>query len=465
MVFSEPVFLFVFLPFFLLAYFAVGAWGRNWVLLAASLAFYAWGEEIYVLILIASISLNYAFGLAIAATEGAARKWMLGLGVAANLGLLIYYKYFGFLLENLGFEAAAANAPLLPIGISFFTFQALSYLIDLNAGAIAVQRNPFRLGLFISMFPQLIAGPIVRYAEVEKDLVDRRIDRGDFAAGVRRFVLGLAKKTLIADPLGLLADEIYAIPAGGLSPEVAWLGAVAYSLQLFFDFSAYSDMAIGLGRMLGFKFPENFNYPYAARSVAEFWRRWHMTLSRWFRDYLYIPLGGNRVGAFRTYLNLWLVFMATGVWHGAAWSFLFWGMFHGALLIAERIGLGGILTRLPRPLAHLYLLLAVIIGWVLFRAEDMAQTLDFYEAMFLFASGPAADFHPVGRYLDGYLTIILLIGAVLSVPSAAWLQGRAARAFPTLAAPGREALFWALLIASVASVGAASYSPFIYFRF
>lgn len=465
MVFSEPVFLFLFLPFFLLAYFAAGRWGRNWVLLTASLAFYAWGEEIYVLVLIGSISLNYIFGLAIAATKGAARRGMLGLGVAANLAILIYYKYFGFLLENLGFEAAAANAPLLPIGISFFTFQALSYLIDLQADRISVQRDPFRLGLFISMFPQLIAGPIVRYSEVEKDLVTRRIEKGDVASGMRRFVIGLAKKTLIADPLGLLADEIFAIPAGGLSPEVAWLGAIAYSLQLFFDFSAYSDMAIGLGRMLGFKFPENFNHPYAARSVSEFWRRWHMTLSRWFRDYVYIPLGGNRSGWLRTYLNLWLVFMLTGIWHGAAWSFLFWGMFHGALLIIERVGLGAVLKALPRPLAHLYLIFAVIIGWVLFRADDMAQTLDFYDAMLLFASGPAAEFHPAARYLDSYLTLVLLIGAVFSIPTAAWLERRAAQALPALAAPGREIVFWVLLIASVVSIGAASYSPFIYFRF
>ncbi|CAN0599979.1 unnamed protein product, partial [Ectocarpus sp. 12 AP-2014] len=270
------------------------------------------------------------------------RLWALWLGIAANLLLLGYYKYIGFIFENIGMVDAAV--PTLPIGISFFTFQALSYLIDLYFDRVEVQRNPFNLALYISLFPQLIAGPIVRYSEVEAAIANRTTTRSDWSEGMHQFVRGLAKKTLIADPMGLVADQIFAIPQAGLSPETAWLGAICYAFQLYFDFSAYSDMAIGLGRIFGFKFPINFNYPYVSQSVTEFWRRWHMTLSRWFRDYLYIPLGGNRGSAARTYLNLWIVFLATGIWHGAAWTFIAWGAFHGAFLIIERLGLARLLA-------------------------------------------------------------------------------------------------------------------------
>lgn len=466
MVFSEPVFLFLFLPLVLAAYALAGQMLKNGILLLASLVFYAWGEELYLFVLLVSIALNYAIGRAMADREGRARLLWLWAGVIGNLGLLGYYKYWGFILTSLGLPEAAANAPPLPIGISFFTFQALSYLIDLYFRRIAVQTSPFRLALYISMFPQLIAGPIVRYAEVEAAIQDRRTERSDISYGVHRFVVGLAKKTLIADPLGLVADQIFGIPADGLSSGVAWLGAVTYSLQLYFDFSAYSDMAIGLGRLFGFRFPENFNYPYAARSITEFWRRWHMTLSRWFRDYLYIPLGGNRGGAGRTYLNLWFVFLATGLWHGAAWSFVFWGAYHGAFLIAERIGLGRLLGRLPGAVQHAYLLLVVIFGWVPFRAESFAQTLAFYRAMLGLETGAAAMFYPMARYADPYVWLILALGVALSVPVISGpLRARIA-ALPA----GRQVWiigqgFWALFAITLVSVGAASYSPFIYFRF
>lgn len=462
MVFSEPTFLFLFLPLVVLGYFVVPPGrARNALLLAASLFFYAWGEEVFILVLLASIAINYLAGLGIAGASGRARTVALAFGVAGNLGLLAYFKYFGFLLESLGVPGAAEIAPRLPIGISFFTFQALSYLIDLHRGEIGVQRNPFRLALFISMFPQLVAGPIVRYAEVEAALARRVTTRADIAAGSERFVRGLAKKVLIADPLGLVADRIYAIPPEGLSPETAWLGATAYALQLFFDFSAYSDMAIGLGRIFGFRFPENFNFPYIARSVTEFWRRWHMTLSRWFRDYLYIPLGGNRHGALRTYVNLGIVFLATGLWHGAAWAFVLWGAYHGAFLILERLGLGRLLAALPRPISHVYLLLVVVLGWVPFRAVDLGLTLDIWQSMLLGVHGAEAFAHPVWRYLDAYVITVMAVGVAFSTPLPARAWARATEALPALSLVWT----WGLFLAALVTLGAASYSPFIYFRF
>lgn len=466
MVFSEPVFLFVFLPAVLAFYALSGTAFRNGLLLAASLLFYAWGEELHLLILIVSILLNYGIGLAMAGRAGRARFVWLWIGVGGNLALLGYFKYWGFLLESVGLTEAAVAAPALPIGISFFTFQALSYLVDLYFGRIAVQRSLARLALYISMFPQLIAGPIVRYSEIEDAITDRRVDRSDISYGVHRFVIGLAKKTLIADPLGLVADQVFGIPQGGLSPAVAWLGAACYTLQLYFDFSAYSDMAIGLGRLFGFRFPENFDYPYVSRSVSEFWRRWHMTLSRWFRDYLYIPLGGNRAGAGRTYLNLWIVFLATGLWHGAAWSFVFWGAYHGAFLVMERLGLARWLAALPRAAQHVYLMLVVIFGWVAFRAESLAQAFEFYRAMIWWTAGHQAALYPLARYADAYVLGLLLIGAVLSVPL---LPEAVRRRIATLPEAGQRlavtAGFWVLFALSVVSVGAAAYSPFIYFRF
>jgi alginate O-acetyltransferase complex protein AlgI len=460
MVFSEPIFLFTFLPAVLLAYFAVPTQAKNAILLIASLVFYAWGEELYILVLLGSIFMNYTVGLRLAQAEATQRLIWLWVGIAANIALLGYFKYTGFVLGSIGIENADALTPALPIGISFFTFQALSYLIDLYFGRINVQRSPYRLALYISLFPQLIAGPIVRYAEVEDAIAKRHTSKSDVSIGVHRFVTGLAKKTLLADPLGLLADQIFAIPSDGLSPEIAWIGAIAYSLQLYFDFSAYSDMAIGLGRIFGFKFPENFNYPYLARSITEFWRRWHMTLSRWFRDYLYIPLGGNRASAGRTYLNLWIVFLATGIWHGAAWTFIFWGAFHGAFLILERLGLARILARLPLGLQHAYLLLVVIFGWVAFRAENFDQMFDFYRAMVLWERGDLAAAYPVARYVDLYAVLILMVAAALSVALHPWLRARVA--LPRIAA---QAWFWILFAITLISVGAASYSPFIYFRF
>jgi len=468
MVFSEPTFLFFFLPVCILGYLALRGFWRNHFLLIASLIFYTWAVPRHLPVLLASITLNYVFGLLIAANmaRGGNGRLLTGLGIAANVGLLAWFKYLGFILDNLGVPNAYALAPELPIGISFFTFQALSYLIDLQARKVHVQRDPLRFALFKAMFPQLIAGPIVRYSEVEGDLGKRKTQPEDISIGMQRFVKGLAKKTLIADPMGLLADQIFAIPDGGLSPETAWIGALAYMLQIYFDFSAYSDMAIGLGRVFGFHFPENFNHPYMSRSVTEFWRRWHMTLSRWFRDYLYIPLGGNRHGAGRTYLNLSIVFLATGLWHGAAWTFVFWGVWHGLLLIMERMFLKNWLDKTPAIVSHVYLLAMVLIGWVAFRAHDFDQAGQFYSAMIFGTSGAQAALYPLARYFDGYMLTVMLVGAAFSAPLSSWLIDRARTTLPETGQVALRLGTLSLLFAvSLVSVGAASYSPFIYFRF
>jgi alginate O-acetyltransferase complex protein AlgI len=306
----------------------------------------------------------------------------------------------------------------------------------------------------------------VRYSEVEDALNDRKTSRSDVSYGVHRFVTGLAKKTLLADPLGLVADQIFALPDAGLSPEIAWLGVLTYSLQLYFDFSAYSDMAIGLGRIFGFKFPENFDHPYAARSITEFWRRWHMTLSRWFRDYLYIPLGGNRASTGRTYLNLWIVFLATGIWHGAAWTFIFWGAFHGTFLIIERLGLSLALARLPSVLQRVYLLFVVMLGWTAFRAENFDQLGAFYNAMLFGNTGALAHHFPIGRYLDTYVATVLVVACLFAFPLASLIRQRVTEILaPRTLGYVRAASFWGLFVVAIISIGAASYSPFIYFRF
>ncbi|MBE0586337.1 MAG: MBOAT family protein, partial [Desulfofustis sp.] len=331
MVFSSTIFLFVFLPLVLLSYMVAGRKFRNVILLAASLLFYAWGENVFVLLMLISIALNYCFGLLIDHSQqrGWSGKIPLILALLTNLGLLGFFKYANFLIDNLNtilinldFEPVEMQAVHLPIGISFFTFQALSYVIDLYRGQASVQKSPINVALYISLFPQLIAGPIVRYHDVAEQIVHRTTRFDDFTYGIRRFIIGLGKKVLVANVLGRTADYMFSLPADSIPAGLAWLGAVSYTLQIYYDFSGYSDMAIGLGRMFGFRFLENFNYPYAAQSIREFWRRWHISLSSWFRDYLYISLGGNRHGATRTYVNLMIVFFLCGLWHGASWTFV-----------------------------------------------------------------------------------------------------------------------------------------------
>ncbi len=481
MVFSQPTFLFVFLPLVLGAYFLCPGRAKNLLLLFASLAFYAWGEVRHVALIGASITANYGFGLWIgalkarAATGRSAVGLAVALAVTFNLGLLFWFKYAGWLAELTGIGGGGGPFdPLevaLPIGISFFTFQALSYVIDVGRGHVGVQRSPVRFGLYVSLFPQLIAGPIVRYSEIESRLEDRRVGLCDLADGARRFVLGLAKKVLIADSLAGPADQIFGLGAVELSPAVAWFGALCYTLQIYFDFSGYSDMAIGLGRMFGFRFPENFRYPYASQSLTEFWRRWHITLSSWFRDYLYVPLGGNRRGRARTLVNLGLVFLLCGAWHGAALTYVAWGLYHGGILILERLGGGGLLQRLPRPLRHLWLMVVVVFGWVLFRATSWQGLQDMLAAMWGIQGAEAAGSWaaPLTMYLDAKTGLAMAIGAVLATPVYPWVLGLRARATSSIAARGFDfvelcaAAAFGLLCAM--SIATDTFRPFLYFQF
>tara|TARA_R110002033_G_scaffold98637_1_gene146971 strand:+ start:4130 stop:5473 length:1344 start_codon:yes stop_codon:yes gene_type:complete len=420
MLFSSTVFLFLYLPTLLGIYFLLKKSFRNSFLLIASLFFYAWGEHFLVLLMMSSICVNFIFGLLIAYSQKhfktSISKIFLFLGIAANLSVLIFYKYSNFLLDNLNLAGLKLNINLddivLPIGISFYTFQSISYLIDLYRKEVESQKNLIHLGLYISLFPQLIAGPIVRYSDIFKEIKERVVSKELFKSGINRFIRGLAKKVVFANTVGFFADKTFDISAADLPSSVAWLGIICYSLQIYFDFSGYSDMAIGLGRMLGFNFKENFNYPYFSKSVKDFWRRWHISLSTWFRDYLYFPLGGNRKGKFRTYFNLIFVFFITGLWHGASWNFVVWGLFHGAFLLLERINLFNLSSKFDF-LKRAYLLLVVTIGWVFFRSEDLSYAIAFIAKMFSFTNGN--DYSPMA-YLNYYSYFIIGCAIFFATP-------------------------------------------------
>ena len=457
MVFSSTVFLFLFLPLALCIYYNPWLSGRrfrNVFLLLASLIFYAWGEPVFVSLMIVSIAVAFLVGRHL---RGAGRKYWLGAGVAFHVGLLFIFKYLTFVLGQLGLLVGNLEGftIALPIGISFFTFQLLSYLFDVYHGKAEAQTNILNLGLYVALFPQLIAGPIVRYDAIAAEITQRQENLTDFSEGMLRFIYGLAKKVLIANYMGQLADTIFAME-GSLSVGTAWLGAIAYTLQIYFDFSGYSDMAIGLGRMFGFHFAENFNYPYIAKSATEFWRRWHISLGSWFRDYVYIPLGGNRCSKLRWVLNLFAVWALTGIWHGANYTFFAWGLFYFALLLVEKF------TRLPEKLgvfAHVYAMAAVMVGWVMFRSENLGAGLHYIGMMFGFDSLGVADDY-FWLYL-GQTYSVLLAGIILSLPLFPWLKkhgGRLANNVEPVAALG---LFVLTLVVAVS----ASYNPFIYFNF
>ncbi|MCB0376237.1 MAG: MBOAT family protein, partial [Sinomicrobium sp.] len=378
---------YVFLPTVLLLVLLSPRSWHNGLLLAASLVFYAWGGISFCLLLLGSILINYVIGLGIGTSRSTGRKkgWLV-VGLVINLILLIIFKYTNFLLENLNLwlppQSQIHFKPIpLPLGISFFTFQAISYLADVYQGRSEVQRKLPRLALFIALFPQLIAGPIVRYHDIAAQIRERRMSWGLFASGIERFIMGLSKKVLLANNFALVADEIFAVAPENLDTLSAWTGLLMYSLQIYFDFSGYSDMAIGLGRMFGFHIAENFNFPYIARSIREFWRRWHISLSQWFRDYLYIPLGGNRRGPGRTYLNLLIVFVLTGLWHGASWNFLIWGLFHGFFMVIERLGLERFLQKAGAVAGHLYALLVIMLSWVFFRSPNLPHAKGYFLAL------------------------------------------------------------------------------------
>jgi len=474
MVFSSPIFIFLFLPLVLAIYYLLPWRFKNYFLLSSSLFFYFFGERFYLIIMLLMIVINYLFGLAVAKKGLVSRNLMVGVCVAVNLAMLGYFKYtfffvaiFNDLFGFVGCPLPVVNSIHLPIGISFFTFQALSYVIDVYRGEVTPQRNPATLALYISLFPQLIAGPIVRYADVFKELNYRKHHWSDLAYGIERFIFGLAKKVLIANSIAYYVDKIFAIPDAELSSQLAWLGVVGYALQIYFDFSAYSDMAIGLGRMFGLKFLENFNHPYTASSIQDFWRRWHISLSTWFRDYLYIPLGGNRLGLGRTYVNLLIVFFLTGLWHGASYNFIIWGLLHGAFLILERAGFSKVLSRLPALLRHSYAVLVVLIGWVFFRATNLSQAFSLLSTMFSFKSSPEAIAH-FAFLIDTHFMAVLVIGIILSTPVRQYLFSKSSFNNPLATGAKRFVYTVIMLITftiSIVYLAAGTYNPFIYFRF
>jgi alginate O-acetyltransferase complex protein AlgI len=469
MLFPSITFLFYFLPLFFLLYCVTpGIVGKNIVLVLFSLLFYAWGEPVYVLLLIGEIVFNYAAALMIGATEGMRRRIVTGSAVAANLAVLGVFKYADFALgtvNTLAGDAFTLPGLALPLGISFFTFHAISYLVDVHRGA-APNGNALQVALYITMFPQLVAGPIIRYHTIARRLAARRMTLGRISAGARIFIIGLAQKVLIADEVARLAEAVFD-KAVAPSLAEAWLGLTAYTIQIYFDFAGYSNMAIGLGLALGFAFPRNFNLPYVSRSITEFWRRWHISLSRWLRDYLYIPLGGNRGTPAETYRNLCLVFLACGLWHGANWTFVIWGIHHGIFLVIERAGLGPVLARAPVWVARLYALAAIMSGWVWFRARDAEHALSFLASLTGVhgASGLGITTHIA---LHPATIAALVIGAALAtleIDIGAALRRIAPRFAQPIYALGDSLAITAMFALAILNVAAGSYSAFLYFRF
>lgn len=466
MVFSSTIFLCVYLPLVLLGYYICPKKGRNLFLLIASLVFYAWGEPKYVFLMIFSILVNYIFGrLMDKHRENKKRmKLMLVLSVVIDIGLLSVFKYTDFIITNVN-AIFGANFDLLnialPIGISFYTFQAMSYTIDVYRNDVRVQKNLIDFGMYITMFPQLIAGPIVRYADVQDQLAERSVTTADFSEGIMRFVVGLGKKVLLANQMGAVWSDIYAL-GGDVSALMAWTGAIAYTFQIYFDFSGYSDMAIGLGRMFGFKFPENFRYPYQSVSITDFWRRWHITLSTWFKEYLYIPLGGNRRGLARQALNLLIVWSLTGFWHGAGWNFVMWGLYYFVILFIEKLFLLKALDKLPKFFRHVYALVLIIIGWVIFASDDVSVLLPYLGSMF--GANGAIGGMDVYTLLTKAVLLIICCIASTELPKKLFLSAAGAmneKAAFTL----KSVLMIALLALSMILLIGDSYNPFLYFRF
>ncbi len=511
MVFSSIIFLFLFLPVVITLYYLafmpamlgyrrIGTCLGNLLLLGSSLFFYTWGEQLLVLVMVSSTLIDYTCGLVISGgwrrgkpieilekkgKRTAPQKTALVLSLCTNLMILGIFKYFNFGMDNLNALAELMGADwlrwkdvfqvTLPLGISFYTFQSMSYTIDVFRGHTRATRNFIDFSCFVTLFPQLVAGPIVRYRDIAGQLIHRVVTRESFSSGVSRFIFGLGKKVLIANTLALPADQIFQIPDAQLTPGLAWLGVLCYTLQIYFDFSGYSDMAIGLGRMFGFNFLENFNYPYIARSIKDFWRRWHMSLSQWFRDYLYIPLGGGRVSVYRIYFNLVVVFFLCGLWHGASWTFVVWGLYHGVFLVVERLGLENWISRRRLPLRHAYVILVAMGGWVFFRSETFSQAMAFFSAMAGWSEG-TGRIHYVALYLQRDVLLALLLGSVLSAPVVPWVrqklkehsasqQGATAFIAETARALGGLVVLSFIFFACVMSLSSGTYNPFIYFRF
>ncbi len=492
MLFSSSLFLFLFLPVVLLGVMLLPASRRNLFLLAASLFFYAWGETVYTLIMLVSIAGNYGLARLIAVNAARRRKALLIAAIGLNLGLLCWFKYANFgvnnlntVLGSLGWQPIELAPVHLPLGISFFTFQALSYVIDVYQQKTRIQKNFIDMALYIALFPQLIAGPIVRYRHIAREIMHPALSLDRFAYGTRRFIVGLAKKMIIANPLGEVADAIFAMSPGEWSLPVAWLGAACFAIQLYYDFSGYSDMAIGLGRMFGFTFRENFNYPYIATSFREYWQRWHISLSLWFRDYLYIPLGGNRCSWLRTHFNLWVVFLLVGLWHGASWNFVVFGALHGLFMVLERAGLDRILQKLWRPVRHIYFIGLYLLFFGVFCTGDISEAGVYTATMLglISASGSVSPDLITLQLFPLDKQIIFIVGCFLAVPwqgvptaIGAYIRShlsasaqQAMTVFAPLAVVSlqtlRLSMLLGLLILSILHIAAGTYNPFIYFRF
>lgn len=466
MVFSSILFLFTFLPITLGLYYISPKQIRNIVLLIVSLIFYAWGEPIYVFLMIFTIIFDYTIGILMENKTASARKRLFVFTLIVNLGILFFFKYWGFLIDNINqiFNLGILYDPIpLPIGISFYTFHILSYFIDIYLKKVPVQKNIISFGLYITMFPQLMAGPIIRYSTIKDQLTDRITSQDKFGEGVERFIQGLGKKVLLANNIGYIWTVVQTMGTGELSVLMAWIGIIAFTFQIYFDFSGYSDMAIGLAKMFGFDFPENFNHPYVSKSVSEFWRRWHISLGTWFREYLYIPLGGNRVPIPRLFLNLCVVWLLTGLWHGASWNFVIWGGYYGLLLFFEKVFLKTYLEKAPKIFQHLYTMLFVIIGWVFFASPDLGYALNYLSIMFFTAGAPLVD--TTGLYYLYTNFIILVICCLGSTPIVNKLYQKLIHNEKNWIVPLALGLNGLVMFLSLAYLVTETYNPFLYFRF
>jgi alginate O-acetyltransferase complex protein AlgI len=483
MVFSSVGFLFFFLPIILVlyAFFRNKKIARNVLLIAASLFFYFWDEKEYTLVLVGIIIMNYCFGLLLDRTGShKSRKIIIIISTVLNLLPLVFFKYTGFFIENLnavrsliGFLPIKQPAIHFPLGISFFTFQIMSYTIDLYRGKIKTQKNFLSLSLFLTLFPKLGQGPIMRYADFENQIDEHRASLEDYYSGIKRFIIGLGKKVLIANVAAGVSDKIFAVPSADFSAGVAWLGLICFTIQLYFDFSGYTDMAIGLGRMFGFKITENFNYPYAARSIKEFWAKWHISLTSWFRDYLYFPLGGSHVAEFRLYFNIVFVFIITGLWHGASWNFVIWGLWHGGFLVLERILPKNFFEKMWRPFGNAYQMMVVMLSLVMFRSPNFPHAINFIKSLFGFSDG--LNQHGLIYYINSEIVIAIIFGIIGSYPIVPFIQNKITRANLSLANSSQlisqralsiivTALLFTILILSFMSVASDTYNPFLYGR-
>lgn len=468
MLFSSMTFVFVFLPIVSAVYLLARKDIQNYILLAASILFYAWGEPRYLAIMLLTILVNYVGANYISRSKNKKhRQWLLAVTIISDLSFLFYFKYFNFVMDNVNslFQTQLDFVDVvMPIGISFYTFQALSYVVDVYRGEVKAQRDIYKLALYICLFPQLVAGPIVKYHDVENQIDHREITFDKVTYGVKRFIIGLAKKMLLANTLGEVADKVFAQPVEQFDCFIAWLGIISYTLQLFYDFSGYSDMAIGLGAIFGFKFLENFNYPYISKSITEFWRRWHISLSTWFKEYLYIPLGGNRVSKIRNYFNLWVVFLTTGFWHGASWNFVVWGIWHGLFIIFEKATgwhkkEGGWKLSVAH---HVYCMMAVIFGLVIFRSETLVYAGNYMLRMLGLLSS-SVNTYGLEYYVNTVQVFVLVLAIILCVPLFSGMLSIDYRRKWLRALVNVWLMF--LFILSTASIAASTYNPFIYFRF